>query len=47
MADPGSQWIHAAWSDDLGALVAAPDYHTLLFENDRELVLDTWIRVGD
>jgi hypothetical protein len=33
--------------DDLDALVAAPDHHTLLFENDRVRVLDTCIRAGD
>jgi quercetin dioxygenase-like cupin family protein len=37
----------AAWSDDLDALVAAPDHHTLLHENDRVRVLDTCIRPGD
>jgi hypothetical protein len=35
------------WSDALDALVAAPDNHTLLFENDRVRVLDTRIESGD
>lgn len=35
------------WSDDLDALVAAPDNHTLLFENDFVRVLDTVIRPGE
>jgi hypothetical protein len=37
----------AAWSDDLDALVAAPDNHTLLYENDRVRVLDTCVRPGE
>src|SRR5947209_15240131 len=35
------------WPDELDALVAAPDHHTLLFENDRVRVLDTRIAAGD
>jgi hypothetical protein len=38
---------HLAWPDALDALVAAPDHHTLLFENDRVRVLDTRISGGD
>jgi len=37
----------AEWPDPLDALVAAPDHHTLLYENDRVRVLDTRIRPGD
>jgi len=37
----------ATWPDELDALVAAPDHHTLLFEDDRVRVLDTVIRSGD
>jgi hypothetical protein len=37
---------YTAWPDDLDALVAAPDHHTLLFENDRVRVLDTRIPAG-
>ena len=36
-----------AWPDNLDALVAAPDHHTLLMENDRVRVLDTRIAAGD
>ena len=35
------------WVASLDALVAAPDHHTLLYENDRVRVLDTCIRPGD
>ncbi len=35
------------WPDYLDALVAAPDQHELLYENDRVRVLDTCIRPGD
>jgi quercetin dioxygenase-like cupin family protein len=35
------------WPDSLDALVAAPDHHTLLYENDRVRVLDTRIRPGE
>lgn len=35
------------WPEVLDALVAAPDHHTLLFENDRVRVLDTCIKPGD
>jgi hypothetical protein len=34
------------WPDHLDALVAAPDQHTLLFENDQVRVLDTCIGAG-
>ncbi len=35
------------WSDSLDALIAAPDHHKLLFENDRVRVLYTSIPAGD
>jgi len=35
------------WPDDLDALVAAPDHHKLLFENERVRVLETRIAAGD
>ena len=35
------------WPDSLDALIAAPDHHTLLFENERVRVLDTSIAPGD
>ena len=35
------------WSDALDALVAAPDHHSLLFENDQLRVLDTHIPPGE
>ena len=34
------------WPDDLDAMIASPDYHTLLMENDRVRVLDTLIPPG-
>ena len=35
------------WSDALDALVAAPDHHALLFENEQVRVLDTHIPPGE
>ena len=35
------------WPDDLDALVAAPDHHKLLLENDEIRVLDTLIGPGE
>jgi hypothetical protein len=35
------------WPDALDAMIAAPQYHLLLLENDRVRVLDTRIPVGD
>jgi hypothetical protein len=35
------------WPDSLDAMTAAPQYHRLMFENDRVRVLDTRIPVGD
>jgi hypothetical protein len=41
---PGAQsWL---WPDSLDALVAAPDHHKLLFENDRVRVVETRIPPG-
>lgn len=41
---PGTQsW---PWPDSLDALVAAPDHHKLLFENDRVRVVETRIPPG-
>lgn len=33
--------------DDLDGVIAAPEHHTVLFENDVVRVLETTIRVGD
>ena len=41
-----SSKAEVAWPDELDALIAAPDNHTLLFENDRVRVLDTWVSPG-
>lgn len=35
------------WPDGLDALVAAPDHHTLLFENDDVRVLDARVPSGE
>jgi hypothetical protein len=35
------------WPDSLDAMIAAPEYHRLVLENDRVRVLDTRIPVGD
>ena len=35
------------WSDSLDALVAAPDHHSLLFENESVRILDTRIGPGE
>ena len=34
-------------TDGLDGVIAAPDHHTVLFENDRVRVLETTIRAGD
>ena len=39
-----TNWL---WPDSLDALVAAPDHHTLLLENERIRVLETLILPGD
>ena len=35
------------WPDDLDAMVAAPNHHTILFEDDRVRVLDALVKPGD
>ncbi len=35
------------WPPDLDAMTAAPDYHTLLFENEHVRVLDAHVKPGD
>ncbi len=35
------------WPDSLDAMIAAPQYHRLVLENERVRVLDTRIPVGD
>lgn len=35
------------WPENLDALVAAPEHHTLLFENEAVRMLDTRIRPGE
>jgi hypothetical protein len=35
------------WPDSLDAMIAAPQYHRLVLENDRVRVLDTRIPVGE
>jgi quercetin dioxygenase-like cupin family protein len=44
MTESAEAW---GWPDELDALVAAPDNHRLVFENDEVRVLDTWIRPGE
>ena len=34
------------WPDELDALIAAPEYHSLLMENEQVRVLDTHIPAG-
>lgn len=40
----GSQW---AWPESLDALVAAPDHHTVVFENQSVRVVHTRIAAGN
>ena len=49
MTTPLSKDIPSApkWPAELDALVAAPQYHTLLFENERVRVLETRIAAGE
>ena len=35
------------WSPSLDAMIAAPDHHEVLLENDRVRVLDSRVRPGD
>lgn len=37
----------ATWPADLDGVVAAPDHHEVLFENDHVRVIETIVRVGD
>lgn len=46
-AQDASDAQEGEWAADLDALVAAPDHHTLLYENDQVRVLDTRISPGD
>jgi hypothetical protein len=39
-----NQW---PWPDEMDALIAAPEHHKLLFENDSVRVLDTCIKAGE
>ena len=39
--------MRVAFDDDLDGVVAAPDHHQVLFENDEVRVLRTTIRAGD
>lgn len=41
--DAAAPW---SWPDSLDALIAAPDHHKLLFENDRVRVVETRIPPG-
>ena len=36
-----------AWPDSLDALIAAPEHHRLVFENDQVRILDTCIEPGE
>jgi hypothetical protein len=38
------EWL---WPDSLDAMIAAPDHHRLVFENERMRVIDTVIPAGD
>lgn len=35
------------WPEDMDALAAAPEHHTLLFENQKVRVLETYIKPGE
>ncbi len=41
MATTAAAWT---WPDSFDAVIAAPEHHVVLFENDRVRVLDTLIR---
>lgn len=49
MATPAQPAETAAWPwpDSLDAVIAAPQYHRIVLENDRVRVLDTRIPVGE
>lgn len=38
---------HIEWDDSLDALVAAPEHHTLLWENEKVRVIETHIPAGE
>lgn len=38
---------HDGWPPDLDGVIAAPDHHRVLFENDRVRVIETIVKVGD
>jgi hypothetical protein len=42
----GSTSASWPWPDDLDAMIAAPAFHTVLFENDRVRVLDGRVAAG-
>jgi len=42
----GSTSVSWPWPDDLDAMIAAPGFHTVLFENDRVRVLDGRVPSG-
>ena len=44
MSEGAGEW---SWPDSLDALVAAPEHHRLVFENDEVRVLDTFIEPGE
>lgn len=46
-ADPAARGDASAWPEALDALNAAPDHHSLMFEDERVRVLDTHIPAGD
>ncbi len=35
------------WPEELDALIAAPQHHALMFENEFVRVLDTWVPAGE
>jgi quercetin dioxygenase-like cupin family protein len=44
----GAETEHAGeWPDSLDALIAAPEHHSLVFENDEVRILDTRIGPGE
>jgi hypothetical protein len=44
VSQPADSW---EWPDSLDAVVAAPDHHSVLFENERVRVLDARVDRGD
>ncbi|MEJ2359517.1 MAG: hypothetical protein P8Y13_15755 [Deinococcales bacterium] len=47
MAETSANDDSARWPEELDALVAAPEHHTLLYETEDVRVLDTVIRAGE